>query len=65
MTVRLAGNVFGTWRCEDGKLRLAYTVDNDGVPRPVSDAELAELATLHTLEGYLLNYRERLADDDA
>ena len=30
MTVRLAGNVFGTWACEDGSLVIAYMVGDEG-----------------------------------
>lgn len=55
LTVRLADNLFGTWACEDGVLSVAYTVDEEGTPQPVSDEELAKLKERFTFKEYLLN----------
>lgn len=57
LTVRLAGNVFGTWACEDGSLAFAYVVNGQELPEPLSEAELERFETL-TFQKYLLNRRK-------
>ena len=59
LTARLAGNVFGTWTCEDGSLAIAYVVDGDGPPQPVSKAEMARLSAL-TFSKYLLRAQQQV-----
>ena len=60
LTVRLAGNLFGTWNCEDDRLRVAYAVGGDGEATPVSESVLADLRGRYTLALYLQQgiYRE-------
>ena len=53
LTVRLAGNIFGTWACEDGSLKVAYIADGDRPPEPVSDDMLTHLADIYTFTNYL------------
>lgn len=64
LTVRLAGNIFGTWACEDGSLRVAYIADGDEPPEPVSDDMLARLAEIYTFKEYLLGHQGALASGD-
>ena len=63
LTVRLAGNIFGTWACEDGLLSVAYATDGEGNAKPVSETEMARLRGRFTFEEYVLNYRGKQSDD--
>ena len=63
LTVRLAGNIFGTWACEDGLLSVAYVTDGEGDAKPVSETEMARLRERFSFEEYVLNYRDRQSDD--
>ena len=65
LLVRLAGNLFGTWNCEDGQLRIAYAVDTDGEATQVSEAVMDDLRHRYPLARHLRLHRQDMRADGA
>lgn len=53
LMARLEDNVFGTWSCGDGSLRVAYREVSDGTWIEIDAAELAVLKERHSLLAYV------------
>ena len=53
LVVRLEDNVFGTWTCGEGSLRVAYREVNDGTWAEIDGAELTVLKEKYPLETYV------------
>ncbi|WP_423928878.1 hypothetical protein [Candidatus Palauibacter sp.] len=61
LVVRLEDNVFGTWTCGEGSLRVAYREVNDGAWVEIDGAELTVLKERYPLETYVGLLNERRA----
>lgn len=61
LVVRLEGDVFGTWTCGDGSLRVAYREASGGALVEIDGAELTVLKEKYPLETYVGLLGERRA----
>ena len=62
VVVRLAGNVFGTWGCDDGELEVAYRVTDDGAFHSLPDEELKAYRLEYSLTQYVSILNDRLRE---
>jgi len=59
LVVRLEDNVFGTWTCGEGSLRVAYREVDDGTWVEIDGAELTFLKDRYPLRMYVQRLGER------